>query len=163
MKIYHLLVAILIPLFCLSNCTSGLFKIHSPEGLKNLDKTDRIEIDVVKQDEEGTWVPDFTETISDTKQIGLITETLHKYSDGWKGYIHYLPGRLTVRFYEKDELIVPIIVASYTNTDGGLSYFLSRPAGPARPIEETQFKELMELLEIDEDFAYYGDLTISVK
>jgi hypothetical protein len=163
MKIHNPFVIILVLLFCLSSCTSSVFKIRSPDGLKNLGETDRIEIDVRKQDEEGVWVKDFTKTISDTKQINLITKTLQKYPDGWKGYMPYLPGRLTVEFYAKEELIIPIIVVSYANTSGGLSYFLSRPAGPARPIKESEFKELMKLLEIDEDLAYFSDMKISTE
>ena len=162
-KKYTFYVVISILLLSLSACT--FFKdVVQLDELKNLGEIDRIEIKVNKQDEQGVWIEDFTKTIDDSQQIGLITAAFQNLSEGWQGgYVPYLPGRLTVEFYRGEELIVPIIVVSYTNTRGGMSYFLSRPAGPARPIEESEFKELIGLLGIDEDFAYYGDLTISVK
>jgi hypothetical protein len=163
MKIPNHIVVILIFLFCLSSCTPDIFKPRSIDEIKNLGETDRIGIRVNRQNAEGEWVEDFTKTIDDTKQIEAISRTLEKYSDGWESYVPYLPGRLTVEFYDNEELIVPIIVVSFANTGGSLSYFLSRPAGPARPIEESEFKELMGLLGLEEDLAYYADLTISVK
>jgi hypothetical protein len=161
MRVYIYLLAVCALLLTLSACK--LFEYtRSLDELKNLSEIDRIEIQVLKQDEQGIWTDYFTKTIDDPRQIRRITAAFQNYADDWRvGYSPYLPGRLTVVFYREEKLIIPIIVVSYPNTSGGLSYFLSRPAGPARPIEEAEFKKLMELLELDEGLAYFGDLKIS--
>lgn len=164
MKTYGFFVINFILVFCcLPSCVSSIIEPPPPGELKNLGETNHIEIRVDKKNAEGNWTPNFTKTIDDPEQIVLITKNLQKYSDGWETYMPYLPGRVTVLFYGKEDLIIPIIVASYSTTTGGLSYFRSRPAGPSRPMKESEFKELIGLLGIDEDLAYYSDQIISVK
>lgn len=110
----------------------------------------------------GVWTLAYTETIDSPQRINVITDTFEGFSENWdSGYANTFPGNLMVDFYKDEELILPLFIASYPNTEGGTSYFLSRPAGPVRRLTEAEFKALMKLLELDENLAYYGRFQIS--
>lgn len=159
--------AFLISIYVVISYTSGcrlfpLQEVQTLNELEILDKIDRVEVEVMEQDEQGIWVEKFTRTIADPKQIDLITQVFQSYSKNWRGgYVPYLPGRLTVDFFHNDRLVTAIMIASYTNEQGNLSYYLSKPAGPARLLSKSEFEQLMELLEIDENLAYYDDFVVS--
>jgi hypothetical protein len=163
MKNPAFLLVIYILACAISGCTLfPLRAVQTLDELENLDKIDRIEVEVMEQDVQRIWVEKFTKTIADTKQINLITEAFQNYSENWRGgYVPYLPGRLTIDFFQEDQLVIAIMIASYTNKQGNLSYYLSRPAGPARALNKPEFEQLMELLEIDENLAYYDDFVVS--
>jgi hypothetical protein len=163
MKNAAFLLSIYVLICYISGCTSfSLQEVQTLEELENLDQIDRIEVEVMEQDEQGVWVEKFTKTIDDPKQVDLVTEMFQNYSQNWRGgYIPYLPGRLTIDFFHDNRLVIAIMIAAYTNERGNLSYYLSRPAGPARSLKKTEFEQLMELLGVDENLAYYDDFVVS--
>ncbi|MCP4373375.1 MAG: hypothetical protein GY797_35540 [Deltaproteobacteria bacterium] len=134
-------------------------EVHTVDELRTLTNVDQIEVFGKNLNEDGEWAQYHIKTIDDPQQINLITEAFSAYPNNWEGVYPYLPGRLTVSFYESGKWKVAITIVglfSENFSNGKISYFLSKEVpGIARPIEEIEFKELIGLLEVDEDSAIY--------
>ena len=158
MKVLFYLLAINFLFLSVSACTVGE-EVHTVDELKMLTNVDQIEVFGKDQNGNGEWAQYLIKTIDDPEQINSITEAFSAYPNNWKGVYPYLPGRLEVSFNEGDKRKVAITIVGLFSedfADGKISYFLSKEVpGIARPIEEAEFKELIRLLEVDEDLAIY--------
>ena len=164
MKIYSFCWVISILLLSLSACNFSK-DTRSLDELKVLDDVDQIRVYGREWNENGEWTQFRIKTIDDPKRIKSITKTVSNYADNWQfgQYYPYLPGRLTVTFYSGETPKASImIVARVTKTASGeqTSYFLSKEYGPAKPIEATEFKGLIQLLEVDEDLARFESFNV---
>ncbi|MCL4297616.1 MAG: hypothetical protein KJ077_17885 [Anaerolineae bacterium] len=124
-----------------------------------LHNINRIEIWGKNQNEKGEWESYHFKTIEDLGQINSIVETFKTYADDWEygQYYPYIPGRLTITFYAGKKPMTSIMIVSLTNTtrknEQTSTYFLSKEYGPAKPITEAEFRELIEILEVDENLT----------
>lgn len=150
LSISRLLVLALI----LLGCTIPEKQNFTFNELKMLDKVDRVEIqhrvDFLSTDQH-------VKTITKPEQVNLIVNVFRTYADGWESYHPYAPpGLLTVKFYSGLEYKLGIMIGYTENRSLGTKFFhLSQPFGLGRPLGEHEFKELMNLLKVDESLAYY--------
>ena len=146
-------------LLILSGC--ALFEVtHSLDELKTLNNVNKVKVFGRDRDEQGVWIEYQIKTIDDPQKVNAITEAFRAYADNWQAgrYHPYLPGRLTVVFYEGETPKASIMVVSRidrTTPSEQISYFLSQEYGSARPIHRTDFQNLVGLLDVDENMTFY--------
>lgn len=96
--------------------------------------------------------------IDDHEKMELIMTTLHQYAHGWRNYIdHTPPAPISIRFKEDKEIRFMVQIGyTYKTSSGNPIYYLSYGFGSrGRPLEESEFKEIMSILEIDEHLALH--------
>ncbi len=162
MKTYSVSVTIFILFFLPSCLSSGLLSPYPPSELGYLGDTHHIEIMVVTKNKEGFWTHDYTKTIDDRQQIDSITKTVQNYTERWKHVIG-APGPVTISFRGKENDVIFSLIIDYKNLDEGISYLLTKPSGPSRPMTKFEFEHLMKLLEISEDCAFNANVKCSTE
>jgi len=131
-------------------------------NLDDLENVDQIKL-IILLEINKNGVPDEIRplrTINDSEQIAQIVAKMHTYSDNWQ-YEGFSPpwtgiaGRIApvrIVFYNQGKIKTFLSIGYSKDT----SYFLQQSPGPGRYLEYQEFKELMDFLEIDEEFAYYS-------
>lgn len=151
-----LLINILVLSLFLSACNVLTPRKVTLDELRGLDKVERIELYVFeKESDEKYYQPHHIRSIKDSEQINQIVEILRKYADDWQhsgfGSLSPLLGPVQIVFHSKkgQETVIEIGYTSDT------PFFLRQYKGPGRYLSKAEFKELMKVLEIDEEAAYY--------
>lgn len=117
--------------------------LYFSDMLQRIDEADRIEL----------WLNDnHLKTIDTPSQIKVIHEHFHThYSDGWQ-YEAFRPqppsGGISISFYNNNQSLGLLHLDKWSDRP----YFLY-DFGPGRFLNEDEFKELIALLEIDEELV----------
>jgi len=122
------------------------------DELRTLDKVDQIKI---FHEDSSTGESYLVKTVEDLQQIKLIVSSFRTYADDWQfeQVPASPPGPLKVKFYWNNELITSIDITHYATASGSTSSYLSKFPGPSRLLEEREFRELINILEVDENLA----------
>jgi hypothetical protein len=150
MKI-RIFIILFIFFFCLLGFILTTLFPSPPDELNELSETHYIEVKIWVNHQECIWVSDLI--INDKQKIAAIISMLQGYADDdWMRYIPSASGNLFVNFYNENEnRIFSLIVSSIFKEKQ--SYFLTQTNGPSISITESEFKDLMGLLDVDEDCA----------
>lgn len=123
-----------------------------PDELNELSETRYIEVNTWVKHRGCTLTGDLT--INDKQKIGPIISVMQGYADDdWMYYIPSTPGNLFVNLYSKNGDRIFSVVVSSILFQGKQSYFVTQINGPTISITESEFKDLMVLLDVDEDCA----------
>lgn len=120
--------------------------LYYSNELQGIEKVNHIELELA----DGNHL----KTINTPDHIKAILEYFrNNYTKGWQ-YENFfskspLRGQVVIIFYNNDQLISILRVGKQANK----SYLVYRPLGPGRFLTESEFRELMGLLQIDEDLA----------
>ncbi|MCP4985868.1 MAG: hypothetical protein GY928_07320 [Colwellia sp.] len=90
--------------------------------------------------------------------MDLIITTLRHYTHGWQYYIDHTPSApISIRFKDDEEIRFMIQIGyTYKTSSGNPIYYLSYGFGNrGRPLKESEFKEIMSALEIDDFLALH--------
>jgi hypothetical protein len=102
-------------------------------------------------------------TVDDPERISQIVTKIRTFSENWQ-YEEFSPpwtgisGRIApiqITFCHKGTFKTLLSIGHSEDA----TYFLQESPGPGRYLEYHEFKELMEILEIDEELAYYEQRT----
>jgi hypothetical protein len=147
----RIFIILFIFFFCLLGCILSALFPSPPDELNELSETHYIEVKIWVKHKECMWVSDLT--INDKQKIASIIGMMQSYADDdWMIYMPSASGNLFVNFYNENEnRIFSLIVSSIF--EGKQSYFLTQTNGPSISITESEFKDLMTLLDVDEDCA----------
>jgi hypothetical protein len=127
-------------------------------GLAELNNVDQVKIQLVTYDDQHEVSP--IKIVSRSEEIALIIEKFHTYSDNWtdRGFtpppIAGKPASVQIIFFENDAIKTFFSIGYDKQT----SYFIQEhPKYHGRYLSDSEFKDLMSFLEIDEKFVYSSD------
>ncbi len=123
------------------------------------DKVDQVELTLLEKHEGIQNDVRFIGTIKEPEKIDLLTRKIRDYSNNWQydGFtppntgMFGRPGPVQIGFYNKRKLEIVLVIGYSKNS----LYFLQEVGGPGRYLEYREFKELMNILNLDEKLAYY--------
>ncbi len=138
--------------FCLFGLTSNILSPSPPDELNELSGTHYIEVKTWVKHKECTLAGDLK--INDKQKIVPIISMMHGYADDdWTYYKPSARGNLFVSLYNENGDKIFSVVVSSIHFQGKQSYFVTQINGPTISITESEFRELMALLDVDEDCA----------
>lgn len=134
-----------------SSFREGYFTPYTNERLKTLNNVDQIQIFIFFPPD---YEPVYTKTITNQEEINIIVEKARTYADNWIqptfGYFSLPQQPISVAISHNSET-KSLKLFSIGNRFG-FSFISSLPGG--KYLSESEFKELMSVLGIDENCAY---------
>ncbi len=130
------------------------------DELKGLDNIDRIELSVTKKDEDGTYRESILKVITAPHKVQLITKKSSEYADNWQysGFYSSLQGPVGVVFYDGTESKASFgigYVDNRTSFDENRHYIRKIWGGPGKWLNESEFRDLIGILEVEQTAAYF--------
>jgi len=123
---------------------------YTYERLEKLNNVDRIEIYIYFPPD---YEPVYTKTITDPEEINTIVEKMHTYADNWIlptfHYFSFPQSPVAVAFSRNGE--TKLLAGFGIGYRYGFPYMAVQPGG--KYLTESEFKELMSLLGVDENCA----------
>ncbi len=131
-------------------------------NLEDLNNSDEVRIQIVESDiDQPSDRVNVISTIDDPARIDLIIEKLRDYSDDWqhRGFmpppITGQPAPIQIVFFKEGDL-VSFLSIGYLSDDS--SYFIQENLKyQGKYLEHPELKELLDFLEVDEQFVSYSD------
>lgn len=153
-----IIVLVLILLFCGYVIFWGRFITSEFEDLHGVDQ---IKLTVLLGINEKGVANDTRpiRTINDPEEIDLVITQMRTFSNGWQ-YEGFSPpwttsfgrtGPVQIGFYAKGKLKILFKIGHKSNEP----YYIQELGGPGKYLDYEEFREIMELLEIDETYADY--------
>ncbi len=127
--------------------------------VRGLDAVERIEV-LLRIDNESLIQTRAIKTMHSSEKVGRIIEEIHALKRNWQydgfspPYTSSLgkPNPIWLVFYDTNDKAQVTLSIGYSDTS---PYSLQEIYGPGRYLDYHEFKKLMSLLAIDEEFAYY--------